>query len=120
MTQANKALSINPNDVKALTRKSQSNLMLGNWEDAKVDLKKALQLKPDSYIENLLKQCNDKIKQYNEKQKALYGNMFKAKPSKKATSNSDANTTAANTDTNTTTDTNVNNNNNTEQKPESQ
>jgi len=105
--QANKVLKINPNDVKALTRRGQSNLLLGNWDDGKVDLKQALKLKPkDNYIENLLQQCNNKIKEYQEKQKSLYGKMFSQKKSSKKPTENNAN----------------NNNNNiaNEQKTESQ
>jgi len=92
LTQANKALKINPNDVKALTRKGQSTLMLGNWEEARVDLKQALKLKPkDDFIENLLRQCNEKIKQYQEKQKSLFGQMFAPKKSSKKSTNNDTN-----------------------------
>jgi len=103
--QANKALKINPNDVKALTRRGQSNLTLGNWDEAKVDLKQALKLKPkDNYIENLLQQCNDKIKQYQDQQKSLYSRMFsQKKSSKKSTDNNNndnVNTTNSNSDIN--------------------
>jgi len=103
LIQANKTLKINPNDVKALTRRGQSNLMLGNWDEGKVDLKQALKLKPkDNYIENLLQQCNDKIKQFQEKQKSLYSRMFSQKKSSKtSTENNNTNSTS-------------------EQKPESQ
>jgi len=80
--------------------------MLGNWEIAKVDLKQALKLKKDDYIENLLKQCNDKIKQYNDKQKSLFGKMFAPKKSSKKATEHDK------------TDDNNNNTNDNQQKSE--
>ena len=52
--------------------------MQGEYFDAKKDLSKALKLIPnDPQVTKLLKKAKAQIKKYKNKQKKLYGNMFK-------------------------------------------
>ncbi|GAB2216367.1 hypothetical protein Droror1_Dr00024139 [Drosera rotundifolia] len=72
-----KVLDIDSRNVKALYRRAQAYLHLFNLEKAEIDIRKALEIKPDNREVKLeYKALKDKVKEYNKKDAKLYSNMF--------------------------------------------
>lgn len=76
-TECNKALEIEPNNVKALYRRGQSYYSRGDYEQSLVDFKRIKELEPENKAaQNQMALCNQQIRAYEQKQKSLYANMF--------------------------------------------
>lgn len=75
--QCDEALSLDPNNVKALYRRGQAHLTLGEVDKALVDFEHVHQLDPENKAaQNQIAVCKQKIKQYHQEEKARYKNMF--------------------------------------------
>eukprot|EP01117_Protostelium_nocturnum_P020324 TRINITY_DN908_c0_g2_i2.p1 TRINITY_DN908_c0_g2~~TRINITY_DN908_c0_g2_i2.p1 ORF type:complete len:221 (-),score=104.22 TRINITY_DN908_c0_g2_i2:9-671(-) len=75
-----KALDIDNNNVKALYRKGQAELGLGNIEEAKSDLTEAVKLAPkNKEIRDELEKAKKAEVEYKGKQKEMWANLFKPK-----------------------------------------
>lgn len=75
--QCNKALEIDHKNVKALYRRGQSRLSLGDFENALTDFNAVREIEPENKAAlNQITICKQKIKDYNEQQKKVFANMF--------------------------------------------
>lgn len=75
--QCNKALELDTKNVKAIFRRGQARVQTSEYEEAKVDFEEVLALEPDNKAaKNQVTICNQRIKQFNDKQKKLYAGMF--------------------------------------------
>lgn len=73
----NEALNIDKNNVKALYRRGQSRLALGDAEKALEDFGTVQTLEPENKAAlNQITICKQKIKAYNEQQKKVFAGMF--------------------------------------------
>ncbi|XP_058819841.1 FK506-binding protein 59 isoform X3 [Topomyia yanbarensis] len=71
------ALKIDSKNVKALYRRGQSKLALGDFEKALEDFNAVREIEPENKAaQNQVAICKQKIKDYNEKQKKVFANMF--------------------------------------------
>lgn len=72
-----KVLDIESSNVKALYRRAQAYINLGDLDVAELDIKKALELDPENRDVKLeYKVLKEKMRGYNKKQAKFYGNMF--------------------------------------------
>jgi len=77
LTKINEVLTDDPKNVKALVRRGQANMMLGNNDLAKDDFKQALQVEPENAdVKKLMATNKKRIQEYKEKERKLYANMF--------------------------------------------
>jgi len=75
--QADKALEIDPRNVKGLWRRGLAQQGLGDWEDAKKSFELALEVDPaNTAVQTSLKKVRAQIAQHDKKQQALYKNLF--------------------------------------------
>ncbi|EAT37524.1 AAEL010491-PB [Aedes aegypti] len=73
----NEALNIDKKSVKALYRRGQSRLSLGDFEKALEDFNAVREIEPENKAAlNQATICKQKIKDYNEQQKKVFANMF--------------------------------------------
>lgn len=73
----NEALNIDKKNVKALYRRGQSRLALGDSEKALEDFVAVQELEPENKAAlNQITVCKQKIKAYNEQQKKVFAGMF--------------------------------------------
>ncbi|XP_055612662.1 FK506-binding protein 59 isoform X2 [Uranotaenia lowii] len=73
----NEALNIDSKSVKALYRRGQARLALGDIEKALLDFNAVRELEPENKAAlNQVTICKQKIKEYNEQQKKVFANMF--------------------------------------------
>jgi len=87
LTKADEVLTEDPKNVKALVRRGQAYMMLGDNDLAKMNFKEALELEPNNADVKKLMEANKKrIKQEKEKERKLYGNIFNSKPKAKTKS----------------------------------
>jgi len=71
------ALGLDPKNVKALYRRGQAHLTLGETEKALADFEAVHEIEPDNKAAiNQIAICKQKIKQYQNEEKARYKNMF--------------------------------------------
>ncbi|CAM8999979.1 unnamed protein product [Rhodiola kirilowii] len=72
-----KVLDMESTNVKALYRRAQAYINLGDLDVAEFDIKKALELDPDNRgVKKEYKILKEKMREYNKKQAQFYGNMF--------------------------------------------
>jgi len=77
LEQANKALDINGHNTKALYRKGQALVGQGEWDLAKVDYEKALEIEPENKtVKRAMQQLQKIFAKQDKKDKKLYQNMF--------------------------------------------
>lgn len=70
-------MSLDPKNVKALFRRGAAHLTLGEIEKALDDFEKVKEIEPENKaVINQITVCKQKIKQYNDEEKARYKNMF--------------------------------------------
>ncbi|XP_054264427.1 FK506-binding protein 59 isoform X2 [Macrosteles quadrilineatus] len=75
--QCNKVLEMEPTNEKALFRRGQANLALGEPEIAKVDFEAVLSQDPaNKAAAQHVNICNQKLKEQLAKEKQIYANMF--------------------------------------------
>ncbi|XP_001356347.2 FK506-binding protein 59 [Drosophila pseudoobscura] len=75
--ECNAVLALEANNVKALYRRGQCNLIINELEDALEDFQKVIQLEPgNKAAANHVVICRQKIKETKTKEKKLYANMF--------------------------------------------
>lgn len=68
---------MDPKNVKALYRRGQASLTLGETEKALADFLAVKTIEPENKAAiNQISVCNAKIKQYQNEEKARYKNMF--------------------------------------------
>jgi len=73
----NKVIEENSEVEKAWFRRGECHFLLSDWEQAKTDFEKASQLDPNNKAtKNKVAICEQKIKQYKQKEKMLFANMF--------------------------------------------
>lgn len=73
----NEALNIDKANVKALYRRGQSRLSLGDFEKALVDFNAVREIEPENKAAiNQVTICKQKMKHYNDQQKKVFANMF--------------------------------------------
>jgi FK506-binding protein 4/5 len=73
----NKALDIDSKSIKALYRRGVANSELDNWDQAKMDLSKALEIDPENKeVKKELLKLNKKIKAQNKKEMRIFSGMF--------------------------------------------
>lgn len=73
----NEALKIDDKNVKALYRRGQSRLALGDFEKALEDFNSVQEIEPENKAAlNQITICKQKIKHYNDQQKKVFANMF--------------------------------------------
>jgi len=83
LTKTNETLTEEPNNVKALVRRGQAHMMMGNNDLAKDDFKRALELEPNNAdVKKLMAANKKRIQDHKDKERKLYGNMFASKPKK--------------------------------------
>ncbi|XP_023177091.1 FK506-binding protein 59 [Drosophila hydei] len=76
-TECNAVLELDVNNVKALYRRGQCNLVINELKDALEDFQRVIQLEPgNKAAANHIVICKQKIKQNKDKEKKLYANMF--------------------------------------------
>lgn len=72
-----KALILEPKNVKALYRRGQTFFVNGDYEKAKEDLEAAAKLAPNSMdIKKELEQLRKMIQENRSKEKKMFGNLF--------------------------------------------
>jgi len=72
-----RALTSDPENVKALFRRGSAKMSMGEFADAKVDLRAAVNLDPkDRAIRDAFAECQRKEADAKEAEKAVYGKMF--------------------------------------------
>lgn len=77
----NEALTMDGNNVKALYRRGQANLSLGEIEKALADFERVHQIEPENKAaQNQIAICKQKIKAYKDEEKKRYKNMFSYGP----------------------------------------
>lgn len=77
MFQCNIVLTLDKDNVKALYRRGQSILEMGEIDNALVDFQRVLELEPTNKAAlNQVTLCKKKISDYNNKQKQVYSKMF--------------------------------------------
>lgn len=75
--KCDEALSLDPQNVKALYRRGQAHLTLGEIEKALEDFEHVHQIEPENKAAiNQIAVCKQKIKQYQNEEKKRYQNMF--------------------------------------------
>ncbi|KAK6637332.1 hypothetical protein RUM44_007747 [Polyplax serrata] len=75
--ECDKALELDPNNVKGLFRRGQASLNMSEPEAAKLDFEAVIRLEPGNKLAaNHISMCCNKIKQQREREKKLYANMF--------------------------------------------
>ncbi|XP_064538072.1 FK506-binding protein 59 [Drosophila montana] len=75
--ECNAVLELDANNVKALYRRGQCNLIINELEDALEDFLKVIELEPgNKAAANHVVICKQKLKQNKDKEKKLYANMF--------------------------------------------
>ncbi|XP_067655374.1 peptidyl-prolyl cis-trans isomerase FKBP4-like [Haliotis asinina] len=75
--QCDKALEFDKKSAKALFRRGQARFQTSEYEVARVDYEEVLKVEPDNKAaRNQIVLCNQKIKQFKEKQKKIYAGMF--------------------------------------------
>nr|KAG5689470.1 hypothetical protein BaRGS_021017 [Batillaria attramentaria] len=73
-----KVLEMDPDNVKALFRRGQALLERNEYESASADFERVIQLEPENKAaKNQLTLCKHREKQFREREKKLYANMFK-------------------------------------------
>ncbi|XP_037960475.1 FK506-binding protein 59 [Teleopsis dalmanni] len=71
------ALTLDPNNIKALYRRGQCNLAVNEFLEAITDFKKVIELEPNNKAaHNQIIICNQRIKEANEREKKIYSGMF--------------------------------------------
>lgn len=71
------ALRLDDKLVKAYFRRGQASLALGEVENAFADFQKAQEFEPENKATaNQIAICKQKLKEFNDKEKKLYVNMF--------------------------------------------
>ncbi|XP_041968048.1 peptidyl-prolyl cis-trans isomerase FKBP4 isoform X2 [Aricia agestis] len=74
---ANKALKVDPNNVKGLFRRGQALVGLGEADEAKLDFQKVLDAEPQNKAAaNQIIICRNIIQKQKQKEKQLFANMF--------------------------------------------
>ena len=74
-----KALELEANNEKGLFRMAQAYQGLGEYEDAITQYNRVLEVNSQNRdAQNSVALCRQKIKEYNQKEKALYSKMFSA------------------------------------------
>ncbi|PSS09626.1 Peptidyl-prolyl cis-trans isomerase [Actinidia chinensis var. chinensis] len=72
-----KVLELESKNVKALYRRAQAYINMGDLDLAEFDIKKALEIDPDNRDVKLeYKTLKGKMKEYNKREAKIYGNMF--------------------------------------------
>ncbi|KAJ1695170.1 hypothetical protein LUZ63_011868 [Rhynchospora breviuscula] len=72
-----KVLELDGSNVKALYRRAQAYINTADLDLAEIDIKKALEIDPDNRDVKLeYKTLKEKVKEYNRRDKQLYGKMF--------------------------------------------
>eukprot|EP00696_Hemimastix_kukwesjijk_P000984 gnl/Hemi2/11272_TR3897_c0_g9_i1.p1 gnl/Hemi2/11272_TR3897_c0_g9~~gnl/Hemi2/11272_TR3897_c0_g9_i1.p1 ORF type:complete len:568 (-),score=226.28 gnl/Hemi2/11272_TR3897_c0_g9_i1:223-1830(-) len=72
-----KTLELDPSNVKALFRRAQISSTKKNWDEAMVDLKRVRELDPNSVeAANEFRKVQQKIKEQEQKDRAIYSKMF--------------------------------------------
>ncbi|CAF1389856.1 unnamed protein product [Adineta steineri] len=82
-----KALELDSKNEKCLFRRGQSHLSMSNYDEAMKDFQEVLKLNPsNSAAKQSIQTCREQVKAYQQKEKALYANIFAkmAKASEKA------------------------------------
>ncbi|XP_071181630.1 peptidyl-prolyl cis-trans isomerase FKBP4-like isoform X2 [Mytilus edulis] len=75
--ECNKALEIDPKSVKAYFRRATAYFQVHDHESAKADYEKVLELEPENKAaKNQIVICDQKLKQFREKEKHIYAGMF--------------------------------------------
>ncbi|XP_063399593.1 peptidyl-prolyl cis-trans isomerase FKBP4-like isoform X2 [Mytilus trossulus] len=75
--ECNKALEIDPKSVKAYFRRATAYFQVHDHESAKADYEKVLELEPENKAaKNQIVICEQKLKQFREKEKHIYAGMF--------------------------------------------
>lgn len=77
---ATQAIQINPNNVKALKRAAKASLLSCSFEESYAALQVAMELKQDDVeILKLKAEYEKRLKEYQQKEKAMYARMMNAK-----------------------------------------
>lgn len=77
IAKCTKCLEAEPGNIKALFRRAKAQNALGEWEAAKPDLKRALELEPgNADVQREWQAVAEKEKRQNQADKARYGNLF--------------------------------------------
>jgi len=72
-----KALEIDPKNEKCLFRRGQSHLSMSNHDEAIKDFQEVLKLNPtNTAARQSIETCRKQIKDYQQKEKQLYANIF--------------------------------------------
>ncbi|XP_068147492.1 FK506-binding protein 59 [Drosophila tropicalis] len=75
--ECNAVLALDANNVKALYRRGQCNLIINELDEALDDFQKVIELEPgNKAAANHVLICKQKIKENKDKEKKLYANMF--------------------------------------------
>lgn len=70
-------LNHDPNNVKAFYRRGQANFSLGETDKALADFEKCREIEPENKAAlNQITICKQKLKEYRDKEKKRYANMF--------------------------------------------
>ncbi|KAL7976416.1 hypothetical protein Chor_015480 [Crotalus horridus] len=77
LENCNKALELDCNNEKGLFRRGEARLAINDFELARADFQKVLQLYPSNKAAKVqLTMCQQKIREQHEREKKMYANMF--------------------------------------------
>nr|XP_054761967.1 peptidyl-prolyl cis-trans isomerase FKBP4-like [Lytechinus pictus] len=77
LSHCNRAIELESSSVKGYFRRGQAYIHLSEFDKAKLDFLKVLEIEPENKAaKNQLTVSNQKLKQHHEKEKKIYGNMF--------------------------------------------
>ncbi|NXI00511.1 FKBP4 isomerase, partial [Pachycephala philippinensis] len=77
LENCNKALELDSNNEKGLFRRGEAHLAVNDFELARADFQKVIQLYPSNKAAKVqLVTCQQKIREQHEKEKKMYANMF--------------------------------------------
>lgn len=73
-----KALGLDSTNEKGLYRRGEAQLLMNEFESAKGDFEKVLEINPQNKAARLqISMCQKKAKEHNERDRKIYANMFK-------------------------------------------
>jgi len=84
LSKINKVLAEETNNIKALVRRGQAHMMLGDNDLATKDFKRALELDPNNTdVKKLMIVNKKRVKQQKEKERKIFGDIFASKSKNK-------------------------------------
>lgn len=75
--QCNHVLELEANNIKALYRRGQCNLAVGDYHEAIQDFQDVMKLDPmNKAAQNQIRVCSQKTREASDRERKIYANMF--------------------------------------------